>query len=1025
MWIGTTEGLNRYDGFGFVIYTNNIDDSASLPDNRIRAIFEDHNNNLIIGTQTGLCLYNREKDNFLNYMTDKSSPLRGMSCTVGKLDEDSLGNLWMATNVGLIYFDRIKNQIINYTHDPNNSESLCFNYIESVLIDRRNRLWVSTRKGLDLFLSRSGTFKHIINTADNKGDLSGTFFLNMIEDKEGDLWFGSTEGLYRLKNKPDGSLSGLIHYQHDDNDKNSLTINQIKSLYVDDEGNLWAGSENAGLNLFDPRTQKFWHYRKDDYNPMSLNNESIQVITQDKTGNLWIGTFAGGLNIAVKNRDAIFHYQALPGAPLSLSNNLVKCFLEDQQGQLWIGTDGGGLNLFDKEQNRFQWFTTDNSDLSSNAILCMAEVSANQIWMGTWAGGLVLFDSEKYTFKSFTTKNSGITDDNIYAIVPGDNDDLWLGTFNHGLVHFQIKDNRFTSFLPGTSGLVNEMVDKIIKNPDGRLLLGSPNCFQIFSPATNRWVTYLPDPGDTNSLSNQTITTILAENDSCIWIGTRFGLNRFNPYRGSFKRYFETDGLSNNIIKGLILDDSGNLWVTTNKGLSLFDRRNGEFKRFTKADGLQSNEFTEGSILKTQNGALLMGGVRGFNVIYPGKITKNNFVPDVLITDLKIFNRSVIPGAKNSPLINNIMETKILTLSHKMSILTFYFAVMDFSIPEKNEYAYWMEGFDDSWVYSGNKREATYTNLNPGKYVFHVKGSNNDGVWNNEGISMQVIVLPPWYARWWIRVVAVLVLIFIFVSIFVSRVRHLKNQKILLEKLVADKTSELYELNASKDKFFSIIAHDLKNPFNNIIGFSELLQEEIRSGDNERNMEYADSINNSAVQTLSLLENLLEWAKSQTGKTLYKPQPVLLSELINEEYLMLRDQARGKKIEFKREVPDDLKIIADRNMIKTVLRNLISNAIKFTNKNGKIDVKAMADHQTVDISVTDNGMGMSEDAISKLFKIDSNMSTPGTENEKGTGLGLLLCKEFVEKHGGRLYVKSEISKGTVFTFSLPYDNSIH
>ena len=1018
IWIGTYDGLNRYDGINFVVYKNSLTDSSSLS-NDVRTMIEDHDKNLLIGTNSGLCKYNRDKDNFLNYMVDKSSPLRGIGCAVLKIAEDSFGNLWLATSAGLIYFDRNKNQIIKYAHDANNPESISDDNVESVLIDKRARLWVSTRKGLNLFISETGTFKHITHGESETDDLSNTYFLDMVEDRGGDLWFGSNEGMYVLKDNPDANITRLIHYKHDDKDKFSLSSNRIKSFCADNSGNLWIGTENKGINFFEKETQRFWSYRRDDYDPKSLNSESIQAICQDKSGNLWVGTFTSGLNVAIKNRDAIILYQTLPGAPYSLSNNSVLSFLEDHQGQIWIGTDGGGLNLLNNQTNRFLRFNVENSHLSSNAILGLYEDSSNQIWIGTWAGGLVRYDSKTKSFRSFTTKNSGIGDDNIFAVNGGDNNDLWLGSFEHGLIHYQIRENKFTSITPENSGLANKMITKILKFSKGNFLIGSSNSFQIFSPDENRFTTYSHNPDNANSLSDPSLYDILAVNDSCIWVGTKNGLNLFNPKTRSFTRYFEKDGLPDNIIKGLAIDNSGDLWVTTNKGISRFDFKQGKFKNLTKDDGLQSNEFHDRSILKTKSGALLMGGTKGFNIVYPEKIVENKSIPDILITDLKILNKGVRPGAENSPLIQNITETKTLTLSHKQSVLTFYFAVMDFTAPEKNQYAYKMEGFDKDWIYSGNKSEATYTNLDHGQYVFSVKGSNNDGVWNEKGISIRIIILPPWWKTLWFKVTIISAISFLIVYIFLSRVRRLKNQKSLLEKTVAMKTAELNELNASKDKFFSIIAHDLKNPFNTIIGFSEMLRDEITSGGLNKSGEYAGMIFDSATKTYRLLENLLEWANSQRGKISFNPVPMNLCEIFKEDLRILNEMAGRKNIELINHFPDNLTIIADKNMIKTILRNLISNAIKFTHINGKVEVTASIDNKKAEISVSDSGIGMTRETMAKLFRIDSNLSIRGTENEKGTGLGLILCKEFIEKHGGKIWVESEPDEGSIFRFTLP------
>jgi signal transduction histidine kinase len=415
-----------------------------------------------------------------------------------------------------------------------------------------------------------------------------------------------------------------------------------------------------------------------------------------------------------------------------------------------------------------------------------------------------------------------------------------------------------------------------------------------------------------------------------------------------------------------------------------------------------------------------MGGIKGLNIISPGKIQENKTIPDILITDLKIFNKSVKPGGENSILSQNITETKSLTFTHENSVLTFSFAIMDFSAPEKNKYAYMMENFDKDWIQTENK-EATYTNLNPGNYIFRVKGANNDGLWNETGTSIRITILPPWWNTLWFKLMFVCAILLLFTLFFLSRVRSLKNQKLLLEKTVEIKTAELKELNASKDKFFSIIAHDLKNPFSTIIGFSEILKEDLSSQPDGRPKEFSKMIHASAIQTFRLLENLLEWANSQRGKIVFNPQKIKFSDLLNEELFTLNDIAAGKNIEITSFVPENLTILADKNMIKTILRNLVSNAIKFTHRNGKVAIKVSVDNSSAEVEVSDNGIGMTSDTISKLFRIDANLSTPGTEKEKGTGLGLFLCKEFVEKHGGKIWIRSEAGTGTSFFFTIPLD----
>jgi signal transduction histidine kinase len=331
-----------------------------------------------------------------------------------------------------------------------------------------------------------------------------------------------------------------------------------------------------------------------------------------------------------------------------------------------------------------------------------------------------------------------------------------------------------------------------------------------------------------------------------------------------------------------------------------------------------------------------------------------------------------------------------------------------------------MENFEKAWNYTdASRRYVTYTNLDPGNYTFRVRATNNDGIWNDTGTSLKIVILPPFWKTWWFRIIGLSVIVILIIYAFRLRLRRLKEQKIILEKSVAIKTSELNELNASKDKFFSIIAHDLKNPFNTIIGFSDMMKESIRLNDPATFYEYTEMINTSAIQTLRLLDNLLEWANSQRGKLTFTPVQVILKELVKDEFVMLDDMAIGKNIELRNNVNDLITVVADKNMLRTILRNLITNAVKFTHRDGKVEVDAIVYPGHVEVTVSDNGIGMPKVTMAKLFRIDANLSTRGTENEKGTGLGLFLCKEFVEKHGGKIWVVSEENKGSVFHFILP------
>jgi signal transduction histidine kinase/ligand-binding sensor domain-containing protein len=1072
IWIGTFDGLNRYDGNKFTIYKSNSFDSASLPHNNVWCILEDHRNNLLFGTSGGLGLYDWSTDKFVNYMTSASSPLRGLALTVRQIDEDKAGDLWLATDNGLIYFNRKENTARQFRNDPGNPLSISNSNIEHVLIDSRGNVWAATWNGIDLYIPETSSFRRYIYNPELGSSLLNTSFYHIVEDQTGNLWFGTYgHGLYRLN--IDNIESGeFVHYQHDPDNIKSLSGNRILSLYIDDLNNLWIGTENEGLNLYDRKNECFWHYHPDVYSLHSLNNESINAIYKDKSGNFWIGTFAGGINFSKKNSDAVFNYRQIPGFKYSLSHNSVTSFLEDHDGQIWVGTDGGGLNNFDIKKGYFTTFSAENSTLNSNAVLSVIEDSDNEIWLGTWAGGLNMFDKKDKSFRAYTTTNSEIPDDNIFTVTEGKKGHIWMGSFQSGLILFDKKSGRFKNYTVENSNICSNMTTDVKRISDKSLIIGTNYGLNIYNYEDDRIIPYTYEQDNKNSLSNNTISEVLVENDSIAWIGTLFGLNRFNINTGVFTHYYEENGLPDNSIKSMAFDLSGQLWVSTNKGVVRFNPQGGRMKHLTKEDGLQGNEFNRNSALRIRSGAILFGGVKGFNIIHPDKIIENTNIPDIVITDFRIFNKPVEQGVEGSPLNKDISEIKELTLSYKQSVITFDFTAMDFTVPEKNQYAYMMEGFEKEWNYIGTNHTATYTNLNPGEYVFRVKGSNNDGVWNEEGTSIKITITPPWWKtlafKLSLTISLSLIIIIAALGFYLSRIKSLKAQQLYLEKLVSERTREieeknnilteqahelnetntlleerqqkieeqtkklkiqkeeledanihLTELNSTKDKFFSIIAHDLKNPFNSILGFSELMNQKYDELSEEKKRRYSEVIYSSSRNIYALLENLLQWARTQTNKIAFEPVSFNINQLVEQNIILLSESLTDKKINVRKELKESYDVYADPNMINTVIRNLLSNAIKYTNPGGEILIGCIRKDSKIEVSIRDTGTGMTPEVLDKLFRVDANFSSEGTQGETGTGLGLILCNEFVTKNGGTISVESSPGKGSKFTFTLP------
>jgi ligand-binding sensor domain-containing protein/signal transduction histidine kinase len=1012
MWFGTYNGLNRYDGISFMLYRNNSLDSTSLPHSLIWKIMEDHSGQLWIATGLGLSRYDWSKDLFVNYMNEKSSPLYGMNYGIQSITEDTLGNFWLGTTAGLVYFDRKNNRASTFKHDPQQQTSLSNDMVEDVFIDSKNRLWISTRNGLNLWVPESRTFKRFEYDKDVSGPSIRAHFLDIVEDRKGNLWIASLgRGLFRFipENIDKGTMN---NYSHNAKNPHSISGDRILSLYVDSYDRLWIGTENKGLNLWDEEKKIFWKYQKDVYNPSGLNNNSIYAIFEDQTGIYWIGTFAGGINVLKYNSDAILYYRNLPGAPESLTHNSVTFFKEDHLERIWIGTDGGGLNLFDAASGRFQSFHSGNSNLNSDAVLTIIEDSHDRLWIGTWAGGLNRFYPGTGRFQPFTTQNSNIQENNIFLVTEDKKGRLWLGSFQSGLIEFNPSTNQFVNYTTQNSGLSHDLVVDVEVSPEEYLYIGTYYGFNIFNPETGEFKTYIYDPGNKESLSNNAINDILVENDTTVWIATFDGLNRFNPKRNIFTRFYEKDGLPDNVIKACVFDNSGYLWLSTNKGLGRFDPRSKQCKIFNKADGLQSNEFNFRSALRTRDGRIFLGGRKGFNVLYPEKIVENKNVPRVLITDFYIFNKPVKIGSPASPLKNHISEIDQMTLSYRQSVFTFGFAVMDFTVPEKNRYSFRMEGFEKEWNEVGTQRTATYTNLGPGKYTFRVKGSNNDGIWNQAGASIQITITPPfWKSSWFQAIISVMIISLLFLG-YKVRTTRIRNLNLELEQRIKERTAELESTNKELEAFSHSVSHDLRAPLRSMNGFSEILLENYGDKVDSDGRKYLQRIRLASERMGHLIDDLLKL--SRLSRSEMEIKSVNLSVLAESIMSEIQHTDPKRKIEFK--CTSDLSVNGDKSLLKVLLWNLLDNAWKFTSKVpvARIEFGILQRKNGIIYFIRDNGIGLEKEYAGKLFEAFQRQHL----EFEGTGIGLATAKRIILRHGGSVWAEGNMNEGATFYFTI-------
>jgi signal transduction histidine kinase/ligand-binding sensor domain-containing protein len=1022
LWMGTDIGLDKYDSYQVKKYRNIENQPETISNDILTNIYEDRSKNLWFGTYNGLNLYDPAKDIFKVFKKEPGNINSLNSNCITGMAEDKKGNLWIESDGNCLNrwipetqkFVRYQFESDKGYLNPRPSKMLA--------IDSKGFLWaVSLSSGIYRFDPESGIFT---NYSDPFPGLGPYCYKSLYIDNQDKIWI-STDGNGFLSFNP--STSVFEHFGSKGDGKGT-NQNLILDILPEDDNHLLLAVDQGGINRFDKVTKTFEYIVYDEANDKGLNNNGIWCLHKDNEGILWIGTSGGGINYFNPKNERFRLFTHNNNNTKSLSYNFTGCFFEDHQGLIWIGTDGGGLNIYDPKTGSFKIFKHNPSDpysISGNVIRGIAEDKDHDIWIGTWDAGLNRYDRKTGKFIRYMpdSKNpSSISGKTIYNLIIDHNNILWISIYNTGIDLFDTGKGVIRRFRPDSEKLnsisaVNSWF--FFEDTEQKMWICTVNGLDLYDPLTNSFkVLKFPD----NDLG-----AFYKDRSGYIWVGSKTkGLFMCNQDGTILKTYDIANILPNNRIHAISQDKKGNIWLSTNYGISRLNPDIQRIRNYTREDGLQGDQFYQQSFLKTRNGDLYFGGYNGFNSFNPDSLNDNDFIPPVYITDFQIFNKPVTYAVPGAQFPTHISAAKQIKLNWNQSVFSFSFAAINYTYPKKNQYSYIMEGFEKDWNYTdASRRYVTYTNLDPGEYTFRVKATNNDGIWNDTGASLKIIILPPWWKTFWFRLIIVSTGILIITTIILSRFRQLQNQKVLLEKSVLSKTAELNELNASKDKFFSIIAHDLKSPFNTIIGFSDILIEEVTAGDIAKGNEYARRIHSSAVQTFRLLENLLEWANSQTGKISYNPSPVNLDELFKEDFGTLNDMAIRKNIELKPFIPEKLMVLADRNMIKTVFRNLISNAIKFTPKNGKVEVNALTNDKYAEIAVSDNGIGMSKEIIAKLFRIDANLLTPGTENEKGTGLGLFLCKEFVEKHGGKIWVESESGKGSVFKFLLPLDiNSI-
>ena len=1007
MWFATSQGVCRFDGYRFTVFKNDPEDSTSLKGNLVRAIFEDHKGQLWVGTENGgLNKFNREKENFQQLFYNKDQPkLRDASVT--SIHEDAAGNLWVGTETQLFRIEN-ENKIteIKPSNLPNFSE-----YFRVLRSDPSGQIWIGTNNGLFLYhpktnLAEKINFPHSSSANEEIWEIT--------IDTDATVWVGTyANGMFVVN-------PSSLEVRHQVIDPNNDRSNTVRAISKDRNGRYWIGTR-GGLYVYDKLKGVTASYYHDEREPKSLVNNSVLCITHDAKGDVWIGT-RSGINFLIEERQNIHGFKSMPGDDRYLNSNEVFAFWIDPKGDIWVGTESGGINILNRKTGRFKYMLPQNGNpnsLSRNCIKALLDDGKNNLWIGTYLGGLDVLNLQTGKFKHYTNNPSdpnSLSDNRVWALLRDSNNDIWIGT-GVGLDKFDQQTGHFIHY----KNLVNgQQVNWISEDSDHCLWIGA-----------DELVIYNPKDQKTTRIKEST-RYLLEDSKKRYWLATlNRGIVLYSKEKGVVRYFTEKNGLANNQTLAILEDNEHFLWISTTNGLSKFDPEKDRFHNFSLKNGFQNNQFNYGAAYRASNGELLFGGISGFNIFDPIKIKSGEYFAPIVLTDLKIFNKSVrIGNQKKDILTKSISETNQIKLKYDQNSVTFDFTSFDYANSLGIQYSYYLEGFDKDWNEPSLSRSATYTNLDPRDYTFRVKTISIDRQESNPGPELRIVVLPPFWETWWFRILAFLTILGLsyLLIIFLLNKEKLKND-LVFERVKAKK---LHELDMMKLRFYTNISHEIRTPLTLILGPLEKMrtntipQSEIKG--------HVEVMHRNATQLHQLINQLLDFRKLETGNLKLVLLRGDLVSYISGIVSSFTKYAEEKEIELKfNSLKKEIITSFDADKVSKIMNNLLSNAFKFTGKGGKVAVNLSlvfdsdenelsgdsADKRIIEITVKDTGIGISESNIEKIFTRFFQVDEGGSQT--GTGIGLALTKELVKLHHGKIFVTSKEGKGSKFTVQLPYE----
>jgi signal transduction histidine kinase/ligand-binding sensor domain-containing protein len=1053
VWVGTVNGLNRYDGQHFKSYMANRDDTTMLPHQHISHLYVMPNGKLWVFTKRGIVTYDRAHDHFEKVNIENCNVK--VNFDVSHVDMDKEGNLFVSRGSELYKYHPEDNYLRLYATLPEGT-------ISRFIFDDQNGLWIGLTNGAKLlWFNHQMTSRRVL--ALNPG------IANDYSPVNGMLWHNSQLIVGMLKGgnyavSPNTFATDPLPVGLPDAD-NALFLNK------DRHGNIWS-IDYTGLKLFDLNKKAYEAVYPNFSNPTSIK-DGISGIFQDNQNNYWTIYSNGG--IGIHSTDKGFNRIADDTNDYwRLNHNKVISMTKDSHYNLWFGVDPPQLTVFRYAKGQTEHLTGINEwnrlNLKGGTVRQLFTDLDGILWVATYNGGLQYFNEKTNRFVGYMHHDddgNSIMGNDIIGLANDKEGNLWLALHGKGVDKFDPITQKFAHFTHEDNNLSNPWTNDIICDKKGRVWVTSGWGLSMLPKGSDKFVTFLARPNDSTSLSSSNTLSVYEDAEGYIWIGTDQGLNRYNEENGNFLRL--SDKLDDNNISSILDDNFGYLWVSTLGGISRIDKKTFEVVNFEESDGIQADEFIVNSSYKSWEGWLYFGGINGVTYFDPGKIKFNPFTPPVVINSIEVDGSAVTDFRKQITNIDkDYSNGGILELTHNDKVISINYAGLGFNNTSRQKYKVKLEGFDNDWRYMGHITQITYNYLPPNDYTFKVIAANNDGVWNPIETQLRIHISPPWYATILFKILVLAAFAATIYVFLLMRTRKLRLQHHSLSILVHNKTEELQstnqelmaqteyldavnkelkekqdkvesqakilavqtealrksnrdlkQLNSTKDRLFSIIAHDLLNPFTSIMGLSELLNEDYASMTEPERLELTTTIHTSSSRLFNLLQNLLLWARSQTSAIKFDPQTFPINDILEEATEHFHDQIKVKQLNFSIVCDPVLCVYTDVDMAKTIFRNLVNNAIKFTPRNGTIGIMVAETDGFAEISVVDTGVGMKEETAKLLFDPSCVKTTTGTDGEAGTGLGLIICKEFIERNKGSITVNSILGAGTTFVVRLP------